>query len=541
MRIAIAQINSILGDIESNKNKILKYTEMARQKRAELVVFPESCLLGYHPFDLLERSELIDELEKAEKDIKKKAPKDISILIGTITRNKKKLGRPYHNSAVLIQKGKPSRFFHKQLLPTGDVFDEARFIHPGNMKNNYFQIGKKKFFLTICEDIWAWPDEKGNSSYEINPLTQVPLKKVDMVINLSASPWFIGKDKLREQVTTKTAKRFKAPILYANLVGAQDEIIFDGASFIMSPQGRKLLSCQKFKEDLNVFDLDTRESWAHARPLKKIEELREALVLGIRDFCQKTGLTKVHFGSSGGIDSAVVAALAVDALGPSNVVSIALPGPYNSPISYELASNLAKNLNIEFKEVSINSAYEILEKNVKSVFGVNEFGVTHENMQSRLRGVYLMAYSNATNSLLLTTGNKSEYATGYATLYGDMCGGLAPIGDLTKKQVYELARYYNSNQEIIPEEIITRPPSAELRPNQKDQDSLPPYEELDSAVEKLVEKAQKAKSSTEKWLIKKLVQTEFKRYQAAPILKVSSHSFGRGRRWPIAHRAFRKN
>lgn len=540
MRIAIAQINSTLGDIENNKNKILEYVDKARQKKAEVVVFPESCLLGYHPFDLLERSELVEELEKTEKEILKKIPKGIAVIIGTITKSKSKLGRPYHNSALLLQKGSKIRAFHKQLLPTGDVFDEARFIQSGDLKNNYFQVGKKKFFLTICEDIWAWPDKNGKSSYASNPLAEVPVKKVDMVINLSASPWFIGKEKLRDHVTYQTAKRFKAPILYANLVGAQDEIIFDGASFIMSPKGEKLLTCQKFSEDLNVFDLDTKESWSKTQKISGAEELRQALVLGIRDFCQKIGLQKVHLGLSGGIDSAVVAALAVDALGPSNVVGFALPGPHSASMSYDLAKVLAKNLMIEFKEININPTYEVAEKTIRADLGIKEFGVTHENLQSRLRGLFLMAYANVTNSLLLTTGNKSEYATGYATLYGDMCGGLAPLGDLTKKQVYDLARHYNENREIIPEQIITRPPSAELRPNQKDQDSLPPYDELDTAVENVVEKVKKPKNSTEKWLLNKLVQTEFKRYQAAPILKTSSHSFGRGRRWPLAHRAFRK-
>lgn len=541
MRIAIAQINSILGDIRFNKEKILEYVEKAKQKKAELVVFPESCLLGYHPFDLLERRELISELEKAEKDILKKIPKGIAVIFGTITRNKKKKGRPYFNSAILLQKGQKPRVFNKQLLPTGDVFDEARFIENGDIKNNYFQIGKKKFFLTICEDIWAWANKKGESSYSLNPLEQVPLKKVDMVINISASPWFIGKEKLRDQVTQQTAKLFKAPLLYVNLVGAQDEIIFDGESFIVSPKGKTLLSCQKFSEDLNVYDLDTKEVWSKNPKSKPIEELRQALVMGIRDFCQKIGIQKVHLGLSGGIDSAVVAALAVDALGPSNVATFAMPGPHSAPISYELAEKLAKNLGIAFKSIDINPSYKVAAEVVRDTLGVKEFGVTHENLQSRLRGLYLMAYANATNSLLLTTGNKSEYATGYATLYGDMCGGLAPIGDLTKQQVYALAEHYNENRELIPEKIIKRAPSAELRPNQKDQDSLPPYDDLDQAVVNVVEKGLPAKNQTEKWLMQKLVATEFKRYQAAPILKTSSHSFGRGRRWPLAHRGFRKS
>ncbi len=539
-RIAIAQINAVLGDIEYNKTKILEFAEKARQRKADLVVFPESSLLGYHPFDLLERIDLVESLEKATIEIHKKIPKDIIIIFGTLTRNKNKKGRPYFNSAVLMEKGKPLKFFNKQLLPTGDVFDEARFIEHGDMSKNFFSVKGKKFFLTICEDIWAWEDKSKISSYGENPIKKINAKGIDLVINLSASPWFPGKEKLRDHVASKTAQHFKAPILYANLVGAQDEIIFDGASFVLSPKGKRIMQCQSFEEDLNVFDLDTEEVWAKTAKLSEIEKLRKALVLGIQDFCKKTGLMKVHFGLSGGIDSAVVACLAVDALGASAVKCFALPGPHSADKSLKLAAALARNLKIEMFTSSINAAYSTISKQINEEMQIKQFGLVHENLQSRLRGLFLMSYANHQNSLLLTTGNKSEYATGYATLYGDMCGGLAPIGDLTKKQVYDLARYYNSGAEIIPVDIIERAPSAELRPNQKDQDSLPPYDELDKAVVNIVEKSKKPSNETEKWLVAKLVATEFKRWQAAPILKASSHSFGRGRRWPLAHKAFRK-
>lgn len=538
-RIAIAQINALLGDIEFNKTKILEFAEKARQRKVDLVVFPESSLLGYHPFDLLERDDLVATLEKATKEIHKKIPKDLAVIIGTLTRNTNKKGRPYYNSAMLLQKGKKALAFNKQLLPTGDVFDEARFIEHGDMSKNEFKIKDKKFFLTICEDIWAWEDKKGKSSYGENPIKKIKAKNVDLVINLSASPWFLGKEKLRHNVALKTAQYFKAPILYANLVGAQDEIIFDGASFVLSPKGKTIMQCQSFEEDLNVFDLDTDEVWTQVPKISEIEKLRKALVLGIQDFCKKTGLTKVHFGLSGGIDSAVVACLAVDALGAGSVKCFALPGPHSADKSLKLANALAKNLKIEMFTSSINAAYDTISKQINKEMDIKEFGIVHENLQSRLRAVFLMAYSNLKNSLLLTTGNKSEYATGYSTLYGDMCGGLAPIGDLTKGQVYELARYYNSSTEVIPKDIIDRPPSAELRPNQKDQDSLPPYDELDEAVVNLVEKSKSPTNETEKWLLQKLVNTEFKRWQAAPILKASSHSFGRGRRWPLAHKAFK--
>ncbi|AFY03379.1 NAD+ synthase [Bdellovibrio bacteriovorus] len=537
MRIAVAQINPVLADFQFNKEKILDFVNQAVQRKCDLVVFPECTLFGYHPFDLLEREKLVAKQESEFKDLIKKLPKNIGVIMGLITRNPAKKGRPYFNSAALIAKGEKPRFFHKQLLPTGDVFDEARFIESGDLSRNYFKWKGKKFFLTICEDIWAWPDAKGNSAYRENPLAKVKKQKIDMVINLSASPYFVGKMKQREYVTRKTAAYFNAPIMYVNLVGAQDEIIFDGGSFVLDKKGKKLLTCQQFSEDINVIDLDTMEIWNKNAKLEAIEELRRALVLGIRDFCEKTGIKKVHLGLSGGIDSAVVAALAVDALGPANVVGVGLPGPFNAPQSLTLAKDLASNMGVDFKTVEIGPMYESVLKALNKGLGLEGFSIVNENLQARLRGLTLMAWSNKENSMLLTTGNKSEYASGYSTLYGDMCGGLAPLGDLTKAQVYALARYYNRQGEVIPQEIIDRPPSAELRPNQKDQDSLPEYDDLDKAVTYLVEKSGPAKSATEKWLLPVLMRTEFKRWQAPPILKVSQHSFGRGRRYPVAHRA----
>ena len=537
MRIALAQINTTLADFKLNKEKILDCVHQAHQRKCDMVVLPECALFGYHPFDLLERKKLVSQQEAELKDIIKKIPKDIAVIFGLITKNPDKKGRPYFNSAVMLAKGTKPRYFHKQLLPTGDVFDEARFIEPGDVSQNYFQWKNKKFFLTICEDIWAWPDKKGHAPYKVNPLAKVKKKKIDMVINLSASPYFVGKMKQREYVTTQTAAYFNAPMMYVNLVGAQDEIIFDGASFVIDKKGKKLLTCQSFKEDINVIDIDSGEIWNKTKPLSVIEELRQALVLGIQDFCGKTGIKKVHLGLSGGIDSAVVAALAVDALGPANVAGIGLPGPFNASESLTLAKQLAKNLGITFKTVSIDGMFKKVVEALEEGIELKEFGLVHENLQARLRGLSLMAYSNKENSMLLTTGNKSEYATGYTTMYGDMCGGLAPLGDLTKEQVYALAEYYNQQDELIPKRIITRPPSAELRPDQKDQDSLPPYADLDKSVVYLVEKSGEAKTKTDHWLLPILMRTEFKRWQAPPILKVSQHSFGRGRRYPIAHRA----
>lgn len=540
MRIALAQINPSLAGFEENTQKILDYVNRAKEKKAQLVIFPEASLFGYHPFDLLERDNLIDQQVKYLKALAAKLPKDIYVIVGGFEKNKNKKGRPYFNSAFLLQKNKIVKTFHKELLPTGDVFDEARFIEKGDVSKNYFKIGSKKFFLTICEDIWAWDTGKQRTDYVSNPIQKVKKQKVDLVINISASPFYTEKLKLREFMVKKTAQYFKAPMVYVNMVGAQDELIYDGQSFLVAANGKKMGTCLPFEEDLNVFDLNSLQDWnATTKQAKESETalLRKALVLGMRDFVRKSGLKKVHFGLSGGIDSALLACLAVDAFGPQNVSLFALPTSFNKQESFDLATQLAKNLNINLKTISIQATFEFIKNILDAEFQVKEFSLMHENLQSRIRGLFLMAYSNFTGSMLLTTGNKSEYATGYATLYGDMCGGLAPLGDLTKKQVYDLSNLYNEQFELIPKRIITRPPSAELKPNQKDQDSLPEYDDLDAAVVRLVEKKLPVKTETDTWLAKILMRTEFKRWQAAPILKVSEHSFGRGRRYPLAHQA----
>lgn len=536
MRIGVAQINPTLGDFPRNAEKILERTREAREKKCSLVVFPECALFGYHPFDLLERESAVDRQLKALASLSKALPEGIAVLVGLITKNPAKMGRPFHNSAALLIQGRTPKIFHKTLLPTGDVFDEARFIEPGDVSKNVFSLKGRRFLVTICEDIWAWPDEEGRSPYRTNPLRQIKSKDFDLIINLSASPWYPGKMALREQVTSKTAAWFKAPLLYVNMVGSQDEIIFDGRSFLMDAKGKKGFESLAFEEHFNAFDLDTLESWSPSESMDEMEELRRGLVLGIRDFCAKTGLKSVHLGLSGGIDSALVACLAADAVGPSRVKTFGMPGPFNARESLDLAKNLAKNLGIEFAEIPLEPVYGSIVGHLEATIGLGPFGVVHENLQSRLRGLFMMAVANKEGSLLLTTGNKSEYATGYATLYGDMCGGLAPLGDLTKKQVFALSRHYNREHEIIPTRILDRPPSAELRPNQTDQDSLPPYDALDKAVERVVEKCEPARGSTEKWLAEQLFKTEFKRWQAPPILKASVHSFGRGRRYPVAHR-----
>lgn len=537
MRVALAQINATLGDFRGNRLKILDFTKRALSQKCDLVVFPELALMGYLPNDLLERPSIIEaQLSEFEKLIKE-IPTGISVVVGLMTKTNRKKGKPYFNSAALLQNGKKPRIFSKQLLPTYDVFDEARHIEHGRIEDGFFTLKGKRILLTICEDIWGWELPDHPTNYLENPLVALKNERVDLVINLSASPFTFQKAVDRRAVVGKTAKNFKAPMIYVNLVGGQDEVVFDGGSFAVDAKGRPIAQSAAFIEDLNVLDLATGEGGFREVASDITERTREALVLGIRDYVLKTGFQRVHFGLSGGIDSALVACLAVDALGPENVVGITLPGPFNDPRSKTLAEELAKNLGIQLYNLEINDAYEAIVATLHKGLGESPFGVVNENIQARVRGLLLMAYSNKMNSLLLTTGNKSEYATGYSTLYGDMCGGLAPIADCLKTDVFALTKRYNKHREIVPDYIITRPPSAELRPDQKDEDSLPPYALLDKGVRNLVECQKPARTPMEKWLLETLMKTEFKRWQAPPILKVSPHSFGRGRRMPIAHRA----
>lgn len=537
MRVALAQTNSTLGDFAGNREKMVSFTKRALEKRCDLVVFPELSLMGYLPNDLLERPSIVDEQLKEFEKLRKQLPDGIAVLCGLITYTGLKVGKPYYNSAALLIKGKTPKYFHKQLLPTYDVFDEARHIENGSIANGFFKFKGKRILLTICEDIWGWELPDHPTNYLENPLSILKKEKVDLVLNMSASPFTFSKAKDRLAVVSLTAKNFKTPMIYVNLVGAQDEVIFDGGSFAVDKNGKELARNISFDEDLNVVDLETMIGGFREQSFEPMELVRQALVLGLRDYARKTGFQKMHLGLSGGIDSALVACLAVDALGPSKVVGVTMPGPFNDEKSRTLSEELAKNLGMKCFNLPITASYESSLAAFNEVFGAMDFSVVNENMQSRLRGLFMMAYSNKENSLLLATGNKSEYATGYSTLYGDMCGGLAPIGDLLKGEVYALSRHYNSERELIPQAIIERAPSAELRPNQKDQDSLPPYDELDKSVRRLVEFQKPAKSKTDKWLVELLAKTEFKRWQAAPILKVSGHAFGRGRRMPIAHKA----
>ncbi len=533
MRIASAQINTHIANFEQNYQKIVEYTRRAKERHCDLVVFPELALFGYWPSDLLERRDLVNEQLKYISKLKKTIPPGIGVLFGAVTLNKSSVGKYFFNSAVFLEKGKKEKIFCKQLLPNYDVFDEVRHFQGGDLGAGILKYKGKKILVTICEDIWGWGDAWVGTRYEQNPLVKLKKSKPDYILNISSSPFSADKDQRRKKVVSKTAKFFKAPVVYVNQVGAQDEIIFDGGSFSVTEKGSFLSQSVFFEEDINVVDLRAQEGGQRPVIKNKAEKLRQALVLGIQDFCSKNGFHSIHLGSSGGIDSAVVACLAVDALGPNRVTTIAMPGPYSAPESFDLALKLAENLKCKFLNLDINGMYRVAQEEFDISLGIKEFSTVHENIQSRLRGLALMAHSNATNSLLLATGNKSEYAVGYTTLYGDMCGGLSPLGDLLKHEVYMLAEHYNKNSELIPPEIITRAPTAELRENQKDQDSLPPYPVLDKLVKKFIVDRKPPRGDFEKNIYQKIMKAEFKRWQSPPILRISDHSFGTGRRYPI--------
>lgn len=540
MKIALAQINSTLGDFAGNGKKILEYLESAVDRKCDLIVFPEAALFGYHPVDLLERESVVHEQLKELKKIEKKMPHGIAALLGAITLNPGRSGKPFHNSAVFLQKGKKPKIFAKELLPTYDVFDEGRHIEPGDMSKNILKFKGKKILITICEDIWAWTHVQNNVRvlYKQNPIKKLKNQKIQLILNLSASPFTDTKLKGRQKVCRLTAAELKAPLVYVNMVGAQDELVFDGGSFVTSMEGKVVAQARHFMEELLVYDTELGRGFIQNVEKLHIERVRQALVLGVSDFLRKTGFSKAHIGISGGIDSALVACLLVDAIGPQNVSGLILPGPYTSKDSLILARDLANHLQIKTHEFNITPLYEKYLESYKTSFSLDEFSIVNENLQARLRGLSLMAFSNQHNSLLINTSNKSELAMGYSTLYGDLIGALCPIGDLTKSEVFKLSNHYNKEYEVIPQKIIDRSPSAELRPNQKDSDTLPEYNILDPLIVKVVEHYKVPKSQIEKKILLKMMQNEFKRWQAPPILKVTNHAFGRGRRLPIAHKAY---
>lgn len=538
-----------LGGFTENKDKIVKFSTEAVAEGCQLVVFPEAALCGYPASDMLEWPEFVKLQMAAFSKLQREIPSGITVVFGLYLPNDDKHGRQYLNSVAVVRKGKKPQFVHKALLPVGDIFDEGRYLQAYQKKQNRIVQGLPyRAVITICEEIWAWSTPDKRNLHVSNPLRTREYGKVDFVINLSSSPFYLGKIRERRFMAGETAKWFKAPLFYTNRVGAQDEFIYDGRSFVVSEKGKVLSEVPAFREGISVFEFDPKkgvravsDGKKHIAPITKDASekqawdlLHAALVEGIRAFHRRNGFKKIHFGLSGGIDSAVIACLAADAVGPENVTAIAMPTKFNKPESLELARRLAKNLGIEFIDLPIEGIFQNIKEEVDRGFGIERFGLVHENLQARIRGTLLMAYSNHQGSLLLATSNKSESSVGYATLYGDMCGGLAPIADLTKNQVYGLANNVNKLGEVIPKYIIERAPSAELRDNQKDQDSLPPYDQLDELVNKAVVHPEKLRETElDRWMVKKLVASEFKRWQAPPILKISERSFGIGRRWPI--------
>jgi NAD+ synthetase len=550
MRIALAQINCTVGDIAGNCRKILAFTQRARDQGAQLVVFPELSVVGYPPRDLLLKPQFVaDNLRGL--DLIASRVSGIDVIVGYAQRNDQPVGRPLFNAAALLRDGNIVSRHFKTLLPTYDVFDESRYFEPGPAcdRCNLVKIADVTAGLSICEDLWN--DEKMVSRrlYHQNPIADLHAAGAQMLINISASPFVSGKHEFRLDLFSSQVKQFGRPLIYVNQVGGNDELVFDGNSVVFDAAGNVIAQARDFEEDLLLVDLPgdpargSAGTHTHARGTAAIYK---ALVLGLRDYVHKCGFKSVVLGLSGGIDSALTAALAVAALGKDKVVGVAMPSRFSSDHSIADAEALAQNLGIAFHIVPIRSIHEQYENTLAPFFAQAARDVTEENLQARVRGALLMAFSNKFNHLLLTTGNKSELAAGYCTLYGDMCGGLAILSDVPKTIVYELSELVNQQAacELIPRNSITKAPSAELRPNQTDQDSLPPYDILDAILYRYVEEeksvgqiiAEGFDAPTVLRIAKLVDRSEYKRRQAAPGIKVTSRAFGYGRRMPIAQR-----
>src|SRR5271157_1690409 len=544
MKVACGQINPTIGDFPGNRAKVISFAEQARAAGCALVVFPELCLCGYPPMDLLEYDRFVEENLKSLRRLQADAPKGIGIVVGYVDRNRSRPGKRLLNVASLVSDGRIIHSQAKTLLPTYDVFDEARWFESAESRT-VVPFAGESVGIAICEDIWWEVETAPGLRYPVDPVAELLEAGATLIVSLSASPFSPEQPAVRYGLLSHVGKTAGVPVVYVNAVGANDNIVFDGQSMVTSSEGKLVFLGKPFEEELAV--VETR-SLGPEVPLPKdpVAQIEGALVLGIRDYVRKCGFTRVHLGLSGGIDSALVAVLAVEALGPNRVAAFGLPSRYSSEGSVSDARALADALGIPLKLLSIEEIFGAFLKTVEPVFQGRAQDIAEENIQARIRGTLLMAYSNKFNSLLLTTGNKSELATGYCTLYGDMDGGLAVIGDLLKMQVYAVARSINARSPLIPEAILTKPPSAELRPDQKDQDSLPPYETLDAILEKHLVKNLSvediAASGFDKGLVRSVIamveKAEYKRRQAPPVLKVSPKAFGTGRRIPIARKFF---
>ena len=541
MRIALAQLNTTVGDIAGNEGLVLEAYRRGVEAQVELVLTPELSLTGYPPRDLLLRESFIRANQAALERLAA-AVGEVGLIVGFVGENPVRPGRPLTNAAALLHRGRVVAIRTKTLLPTYDVFDEDRYFEPAS-ENGVIHWEGRRLGLTICEDIWNDAEFGVQRRYRPDPAAALVASGAQILINLSASPWQLGKEQRRSALLRSLARRHQVPVVYCNLVGGNDELVFDGRSLAFNSAGGCLGEAAHFSSDFLVVDTEA----AGDRPLAPLADealLHDALVLGMRDYVGKCGFRSVVLGLSGGIDSALVAALAVDALGAENVRGLALPTQFSSAGSIDDARSLAENLGIRFDVAPIQGSFEALKRQMEPLFEGRPEDTAEENLQARLRGVTLMAMSNKFGSLLLTTGNKSELAVGYCTLYGDMCGGLAVISDLPKTWVYRVSRWMNRDREIIPSSSITKAPSAELRPNQTDQDSLPPYEVLDAILEAYVVEDRPAaeiiatgfSEADVRRVVRLIDLSEYKRRQAAPGLKVTSRAFGVGRRQPVAQR-----
>ncbi|MDX2256595.1 MAG: NAD+ synthase [Pseudanabaenaceae cyanobacterium bins.39] len=580
LRVAIAQLNPVVGDLVGNKDRLVQLVQqcVAQNQQVDLVITPELYICGYPPRDLLMGDHFIHNMAEAIADLAKQIPPEIAVLVGMVSVNttaKQVGGKPLFNSAALLQNGEIKQIFHKRLLPTYDVFDEDRYFEAGQGDQVYsLPLGEHVLNLgiTICEDIWNDEQFWGKRSYAHDPVLEMAQNhQLDLLINLSASPYAVGKQKLREKMLKHRAIAHQLPLIYVNQVGANDDLIFDGRSMAFDRQGELLARGKAFAEDLLIIDIDCL---AGAKPHQFVDhiinhnygndyesteaEIFAALVLGVRDYVQKCRFRQVVIGLSGGIDSALVAAIATEAIGKENVLGVLMPSPYSSAHSVTDAIALATNLGIATQTIPIEPMMQAFEQSLATLFADRPSDVTEENLQSRIRGSLLMAISNKLGHLLLSTGNKSEVSVGYCTLYGDMNGGLAAIADVPKTKVFSICQWLNctnaplsikqsikqNGTEVIPPNIITKPPSAELKPDQVDQDSLPPYEILDDILHQLIEKhrsvAEIIASGHESAIVQRVAHlvkiAEFKRRQAPPVLKITDRAFGSGWRMPIASR-----
>ena len=551
MKIAIAQLNPTIGDLTDNAEAILKAAKKAANSGARLLLTPELSLCGYPPRDLLLMPSFVEGMATVLDKLAKDLPEDLAVLVGTVEPNTQAEftgGKPLFNSIALLENGKIKQIFHKRLLPTYDVFDEDRYFEPG-LEPNYLVLDKIRIGVTICEDLWNDEEFWGKRNYAVNPIADLAKVGVDFTVNISASPYSVGKPDLRKAMLSHSAIRYQQPIIYTNQVGGNDDLIFDGSSFAINRSGELVSSLANFEADLAIIEFDEKShdlvsgTIAH-KPENHDEEIWLALVLGVQDYAHKCGFSKALIGLSGGIDSSLVAAIAREALGAENVLGVLMPSPYSSDHSVKDALALARNLGISTHTLPIANLMHAYDESLIHIFAGTDFGIAEENIQSRIRGNLLMAIANKFGYLLLSTGNKSEMAVGYCTLYGDMNGGLAAIADVPKTRVYSICQWLNRYGEIIPENVLEKPPSAELKPGQVDQDSLPPYDVLDDILEKLIHNHESIDqiiaSGHDAAIVQKVVKlvsrAEFKRRQAPPGLKITDRAFGTGWRMPIASR-----